>query len=140
MSNVNHIAFLKPKYFKKIINKEKTIESRWYKYKKPPFQQISVNDILYLKESGKPVSAKANVSKVLFFDNLNPKKIKQLLKKYGKNIGVEMSFFNEIKDKKFCILVFFKNLRNIKPFEINKSGYGNRVAWIVINDISKIKI
>ena len=47
---------------------------------------------------------------------------------------------NEIKDKKFCILVFFKNLRNIKPFEINKSGYGNRVAWIVIDDISKIKI
>src|SRR3989338_8802827 len=99
MSSVDHIVFLKTKYFKKIIDKEKTIESRWYKYKKPPFQQISVNDILYLKESGRSVSAKANVSKVLFFDNLNPKKIKQLLKKYGKNIGVEMSFFNEIKDK-----------------------------------------
>ena len=140
MTNVNHIVFLKTKYFKKIINKEKTIESRWYKYKKPPFQQISINDILYLKESGRPVSAKAKVSKVLFFANLNPKKIKQLLKKYGKNIGVEMSFFNDIKDKKFCILVFFKNLRNIKPFEINKSGYGNRVAWIVIDNISKIRI
>ena len=140
MSNVNHIAFLKPKYFKKIINKEKTIESRWYKYKKPPFQQISVNDILYLKESGKPVSAKANVSKVLFFDNLNPKKIYKIIKEYGSLIGINLNFIKEAKDKKFCILIFLDNAQKIKPFEINKSGYGNRVAWIVINDISKIKI
>jgi len=50
-----------------------------------------------------------------------------------------MSFFELFKDKKYCILIFLKNPVIIKPFKINKKGYGSMSAWICINKIDDIK-
>ena len=138
---MQHLAILskKRKLLDKIISKEKTIESRWYKFKKPPFNSIKENEIIYFKESGMPVTAKAKVEKALFFENLSEEKIKEILNEHGKNLGVDMSYFEEIKDKKFCSLIFLKDAEEITPFEINKTGYGNMSAWISFNKIEEIR-
>jgi len=138
---MQHLAILSKKLdlLNKILMKEKTIESRWYKFKKPPFNAIKENELVYFKESGMPVTAKAIVEKILFFENLNKDKIKEILLEYGKQIGVDISYFEEIKDKKFCILTFLKEPEKIIPFEINKTGYGNMSAWITMNNIEEIK-
>ena len=75
---MEHIAILskKRKILDKIISGEKIIESRWYKFKKTPFEVISAGETVYFKESGEPVSAKAKVQKALFFKDLNLEKIK----------------------------------------------------------------
>ena len=50
----------------KILSREKTIESSWYKFKKTPYKNIAIGDTIYFKESGEPVTAReAQVSKVL---------------------------------------------------------------------------
>jgi len=48
-------------------------------------------------------------------------------------------FYKLFKDKRYCILVFLKDVESIKPFEINKKGFGIMSAWICIDDIKKIK-
>ncbi|HLD37698.1 MAG TPA: hypothetical protein VJA86_03865 [Candidatus Nanoarchaeia archaeon] len=139
---MEHLAILskKRKLLSKIISGEKKIESRWYKFKKPPFGRISEGDTIYFKESGEPVSAKANVQRILTYENLNSGTIYKIVKEYGSLIGINLNFIKEVKDKKFCILIFLGNAQKIKPFKINKKGYGLMNAWISIDDIDRLRI
>jgi len=43
------------------------------------------------------------------------------------------------KDKKYCLLIFLKNPQKIKPFEINKFGFGAMCSWISVNNINTIR-
>ena len=128
---------------KKILSGQKKIESRWYKARYPPWNTIKPGDIIYFKNSGEPVTIKAEVSKVIQFSDLNPKKVKCILNKYGQQDGLGIEeipkFFEIFKDKKYCILIFLKNPQKIKPFEIDKTGFGMMAAWISIDNIDKIK-
>jgi len=125
---MNHIASLESKYFNKIISNKKTIESRWSVRRRAPYRKVSIGDIVYLKESGKKVTHKAKVKKVIFEENLTQKKTKWLLRKFGKKIGVDISYFKKVKDKKYCSLIFLKDVNEIKPFSIKRS-YGK--AWYI---------
>jgi len=100
---------------------------------------ISIGDIIYFKESGCSVSAKAIVENIVTYEGLTPQKIIEIIKKYGSQIGIDLNFVEEIKDKKFCILIFLVNPQKIEPFEINKKGYGLMNAWITVENINKLK-
>ena len=142
---MEHLAIMRKSWglTDKILNGQKKIESRWYKVRYKPWDQIKSGEIVYFKDSGEPVRLVAEVEKVMQFSNLTPKKVKEILNKYGKDDGIEQEkipdFFNRFKDKKYCMLIFLKNPVEIKPFEIDKTGFGAMAAWITIDDISKIK-
>ena len=142
---MDHIAIMKKSWglTRKILSGEKKIESRWYKSKHSPWGKIEKGDTVYFKDSGEPVSIKAEVEKVISFSNLSPRKIKQILDEYGQDDGIEkdkmLEFFELFKNKKYCLLIFLKNPEKIKPFEINKTGFGNMAAWIAVDNIEKIK-
>ncbi|MEK9134975.1 MAG: hypothetical protein AAB451_01615 [Patescibacteria group bacterium] len=143
---MEHVAIMKKSWglIGKIISGEKKIESRWYKSKRSPWGKIEKGDTVYFKDSGEPVSIKAKVKKVISFSDLTPKKVSQILNKYGKDIGIEKSkipeFVELFKDKKYCLLIFLKNPQKIKPFEINKAGFGNMSAWLTVKNVNKLKI
>lgn len=127
----------------KILTGEKNIESRWYQTKHIPWDKIKALDEVYFKNSGEPVTIKANVEKVLQFSNLTSAKVKEILEQYGKDDGIEkekiQDFFEIFKDKKYCILIFLKNPEKIKPFEINKKGFGAMAAWITVDALAQIQ-
>ncbi|MFA6436750.1 MAG: ASCH domain-containing protein [Candidatus Paceibacterota bacterium] len=127
----------------KILSGQKKIESRWYSVKYKPWNNIKKRETIYFKDSGEPVNIKAEVSDVVQFSDLTPKKVKEILDEYGKEDGIEKEkipeFFERFKNKKYCMLIFLKNSQEIKPFEIDKTGLGAMSAWITIDDISRIK-
>jgi len=128
----------------KILTGEKTIESRWYKNKYSPWDKIKKGDIVYFKNSGELVTIKAEVLNVLQFSNLNSDKVKEILNKYGTKDGLGINkldkYYKMFKDKKYCLLIFLNNPQKIRPFDIDKTGFGAMAAWISIKDIGKIKI
>ena len=142
---MNHVAIMKKEWglTEKIISKEKKIESRWYKFRHSPWGKIEKGDNVYFKDSGEPVSIKAKVKKVISFSGLTPKKVRQILNKYGRDDGIERKkipeFFKLFKNKKYCLLIFLKNPKKIKPFNIDKAGFGNMSAWLTIKDVGRIK-
>jgi hypothetical protein len=142
---MEHIAIMKKSWglTERILSGDKTIESRWYASRSAPWGRISPGESLYFKNSGEPVTIRATVSKVLQFDNLNQKKVNSILNRYWKEDGLEKEdvpkFFDLFKNKKYCILVFLKGAKKIKPFNINKSGFGAMSAWIMVDGLSKIK-
>ncbi len=141
-----HVAIMRKSWglLPKILTGEKTIESRWYKNKYAPWNNIFKGDIVYFKDSGEPITIKAKVRSVLQFSNLTADKIRKLLNKYGKPDGIEASKVNHyiqmFKDKNYCLLIFLGNPQKIASFNINKTGYGAMAAWITLDDIDKIKI
>ena len=44
-----------------------------------------------------------------------------------------------IKNKRYCIVIHLKNPKKIKPFAIDKTGYGAMASWLITDDIEKIK-
>ncbi len=142
---MQHVAIMKKSWglTDKILNGQKKIESRWYSVKYKPWNGIKSDETIYFKDSGESIKIKAEVSKVMQFVDLTPKRVKEILNKYGRDDGIEKEkipdFFERFKDKKYCMLIFLKNPQEIKPFEIDKTGFGAMSAWITVDDISKIK-
>lgn len=143
---MEHLAIMKKswKMTEKILKGEKKIESRWYKAKYSPWDEIKAGEAVYFKNSGEPVSLKAKVGKVMQISNLSQAKVKEVLKKYGEADGIEKEkiseFYSRFKDKKYCILIFLRNPVKIKPFQINKKGFGMMSAWISADKIESLKI
>jgi len=142
---MEHTAIMRKSWglTQKILSGQKKIESRWYKVKYAPWNRIESGDIVYFKDSGEPVTIKAEVDKVIQFSDLTPEKVKEILYKYGQADGLGIDkiseFFEMFKNKKYCILIFLKNPQKIEPFEIDKSGFGAMSAWISVDDVNRIK-
>lgn len=141
---MEHIAIMKKSWglTEKILTGEKTVESRWYKSRYAPWDRIRPGDTVYFKDSGKPVTVKARVVRVLQYDKLTQKKTKQILTNYGKADLGTSNIMPEIKEyilgKKYCILVFLSSPERVQPFEIDKTGYGSMSAWITVDSIAKL--
>jgi len=141
---MDHIAIMNKswKLIPKIISGEKSIESRWYQTKRAPWDKIKKGDRIYFKNSGEAISARAEVVGVKQFEFKQADDISAVLKKYGAKIClIDNDWKTWEKTPKYAILIDLVNPHIIKkPFQINKAGFGNAVAWIAINDILKIKI
>ena len=147
---MHHIAIMNPKsLIDKILSGEKKIETRWYKHKINPWNSITTGDSIYFKESGGAVRAKATVKKVLrfskkeseCFEKIQAFNAKEILQKYGDGIYIEdLKVFQEYAEQKnYAILIFLKNPEPVKPFQINKTGFGNSCAWLSVKDVDNIK-
>lgn len=143
---MDHLAIMdkRTRFIDKILSRKKVIESRWYKTRRPPWGKIHKGDIIFFKYSGEQVIAKARVSRVVQLDNLSNKDIQQVIDKYCKRLGIPKDilprFVRMHRDKKYGILIFLEGSQKIKPFQINKKGYGSMSAWICVDSIKKIAI
>jgi hypothetical protein len=143
---MHHVAIMKKswKLLDKISFGEKKAESRWLKKKSNPWNRVRVGDTIWFKNSSEYVTLKANATKVLQFSNLTPEKTQRILNKYQKkDLGLTNKIPTEIldyfKNKNYCIIVFFNQVKKVRPFKINKRGFGAMTAWITIRNINAIK-
>jgi hypothetical protein len=47
---------------------------------------------------------------------------------------------NYIRNKNYAIFIHFDSVKEIKPFNVDKTGFGAMAAWITVNNINKIKL
>ena len=143
---MQHIAYMKKSFgfLPKIISGKKTIESRWYATKRAPWGTIAKGDTVYFKNAGEPVTVRAKVSHVISFSDLTPRTIRSIINQYGTAIGIEeknqRAFFASVKNKNYCVLVFLKKPKSIRPFTIDKTGFGAMTAWISTQSVKSLSI
>lgn len=140
---MQHLAIMKKSlgYLDKITDGTKTIESRWYISKRVPWDRIKKGETIYFKNSGDSVILKSKAGTILQFSDLTPKRIRDILNRYGRRMGIKDTnkFFKSIKNKRYCILIFLEDVSKITPFIIDKRGFGIMSAWIAVKNISQIK-
>lgn len=142
---MDHVAIMRREWglLAKILSGRKKIESRWYKARKSPWNRIKIGEMVYFKDSGAPVTVKAQVTKVLQFEGLTASKIFKILDRYVRAIGIDPvdrgNFKRLLADKKYCLLIFFDHVESVTPFEIDKKGYGLQSAWLVTEGIERLR-
>lgn len=128
---MQHIAILKQPFFDMVLSGEKTIESRWSMVKVAPYKKVSVGDKILLKETGKDVTATANVKKVQFYE-LTPEIVEDIRIKYGKQIGTDkFEDWKSTLQKKYCTLIWLDEVTPVAPIKVKRS---NGAGWIVFKD------
>ena len=128
---MQHIAILKQPFFDMVLSGEKTIESRWSMVKVAPYKKVSVGDKILLKETGKDVTATANVRKVQFYE-LTPEIVEDIRIKYGKQIGTDkFEDWKSTLQKKYCTLIWLDEVTPVAPIKVKRS---NGAGWIVLKD------
>ena len=142
---MDHVAIMKKawKLIPKILDGQKKVESRWGVNKCAPWGKIKVGDNIFFKNSGEPVTVTSQVLKVNEFKDLNIHKIREIFTKYGGDIGISDDRLEVnitwAEKKRYCTLIYLKNPKEVKPFEIDKKGFGSGCAWITVEDINIIK-
>ena len=143
---MDHVAIMRKNWglIPKILDGRKKIESRWGKNKVAPWGRVKAGDNVYFKNSGEPITAVAKVSKVLEFENLKPRLIRKLLKKYGGEGGLAIrsltKSFSWARGKRYCTLIFIKHPKTHEPFNIDKKGFGIGTAWLCVGKIDRVKL
>lgn len=118
-----HIAIMNKSFgdlIAKILSGEKKIESRWSKNKIAPWGKVHQNDVVYFKNSGGPVIAMATVGKIMQFERKDFDKARELFPAPDE----------WVRGKNYCVLIWLKDPKKVKPFKINKSGFGSAAAWM----------
>ena len=142
---MEHIAFMQKSrgLTEKIATGQKTIESRWYNVKYAPWGKIASGDIIYFKDSGEPITLRAEVEKILTFTGLMPQQVQALLEEYGKDCGIEPdqipAYYERFRHKRYAMFLFLKNVQRVPPIEINKAGFGKKASWISVDNVERLR-
>lgn len=142
---MDHVAIMKKSWalIPKILDGRKKIESRWGKNKCVPWGKVKKGDSVYFKNAGESIVVVARVSNIKEFEDLTPKVVRGILNKYGGDDGISVSSLKDTirwaKEKRYCTLIYLENPKKIKPFNINKDGFGAGAAWLVVKNINQIK-
>ena len=141
-----HVAIMKKEWglIPKILSGKKKAESRWYKTRRTPWNRIKTGDIVYFKDTGDPVTVKAEVSKVIQYQVKDNQHALKIMQKHARDdLGLDKvpgEISDYVRDKKYAIFIFLKNSQEIKPFRIDKTGYGLQAAWLTVEDIADLKV
>lgn len=128
---MKHVAILRQPFFDMILSGEKTIESRFSMNKILPYKKVFVGDVIYLKQTGKPITVKAEVEKVEYYE-LTPEIGEQIRKDFGHQIGTDkFENWETTKQKRYCTLIWLKNVIKINPIEVPRS---NGAGWLMLDD------
>jgi ASC-1-like (ASCH) protein len=117
---MEHIAIMDEITINKILTGQKIIESRFSKNKIAPFNNIKKGEIVFLKKSGGDVLAYFEVDNVVFFEDLDKEKVKNIKEKYSECINAPLDFWISKMDSKYATLIFIKNPQKIEQFVLLK--------------------
>jgi hypothetical protein len=143
---MDHVAILKRSWglLPKITSGEKTCEARWYKTKHTPWDTVHKGERIYFKNSGDLVSLVAIVSEVYQYPVKDNSRALEIMKKHATaDLGTDRiseDILKYISNKNYAMFIYFNNVKKVKPFEINKKGFGSMAAWITTKSIKGIKL
>ena len=75
---------------------------------------------MYFKNASGPVIAVAEIEKVRQFEKKDFDKARELFPTADE----------WARGKNYCVLMWLKNPKKVKPFKIDKSGFGSAAAWL----------
>lgn len=141
MTNKNetndHLAIFQEPYLSFIFSHKKTIESRWSINKIAPYNKIKKGDRIFLKLTSKPILGEAYVDKVIFFDNLCPSEVKEIMEKYKEGLQLNDSYYDVKQKSRYATLIWLTDIiKYDEPIAIQKN---NQLSWIDNFDIEKVK-
>lgn len=127
-----HVAILKPIYIRAILDGRKTIESRLTIQERPPYGVMQPGERLFIKASGGPFKATAIAGKVTQFNNLTPKRVESLRRRYQKRVGGDNAYWQSKRSSRFAVFVTLHDVSTLDVGPVYPKV--NMKAWHVLDD------
>ncbi len=126
-----HLVILKKPYLDDILQRRKTIESRFTRTKRFFFGRVRPGDRLFLKLSSGPVCATATVNEVRSYEDLTPEKMREIKRRYNCYIRGSAKYWQSKMSCRFGLLVWLKDVEQIELHWIDKKDWR---AWVVLTE------
>lgn len=127
-SSTLHLGVFNEPCLTYMLDGKKTIESRFSKKRIAPYNNITKDDIVFVKKSGGKIVAYFKIKEVRFYD-LESFPASNIRHEFNKYLCVDDEFWQKKKDSKYATLIFIKELVRLKPFSVQKKGMN---TWIKI--------
>lgn len=126
-----HLAILHARYIDAILLGDKTIESRLSRTRRAPFGIVHKGDIIFFKESGGPVRARARVKRALFLDDLDEAQVARVRDRYNADIGGDDAYWQSKRDARFASLIWLVSAAPLAAADSINVPASNGHAWFV---------
>jgi hypothetical protein len=141
MDNVVYLDY-KAKEFENICNGRKTMIIRGAMGRKLPYGRVNKGDILYFIENNGDgfVKGFATVESVFNSDILTKEQSIEIVRQNHDKLQLNKGLENRFAGKRYLVLISIKDFKEIEPFKIDRSDYGNMDDWLPVENIEKVKM
>ena len=140
---MDHVVYLdaKANELEKLLNGSKTMIIRGATGRKLPYGRVIKGEVLYFinNNSEKIIKAKAIVSEVFNSEKMTKEQSINLVKDNQDKLNLTDKQFQKWAGKRYIVLLKVHGIKEIKPFSIDKSNYGNMDDWLLVEEINKIR-
>lgn len=126
-----HLGIFSKKNIEKIFAGQKTVDGRFSKIKISPFCDVSVGDVVYIKEPGEGVVGQFLVSKVIYFDHPDRADLAKIKKEYTTLMDLDERFWVRLEKVNYVSLIFIKSVTKflVPPIFDKKDSRG----WVKLD-------
>jgi len=106
---------------------------------KLPYGQVNKSDILYFIENkeGGLVKGKAIVKNIFNSEKLTKEQSIEIVEKYQDKLLLNKGLEKRFIGKRYLVLITIKGFKELEPFKIDRSDYGNMDNWLPVENIDK---
>lgn len=141
MDNVVYLDY-KAKELENIKSGKKTMIIRGAMGRKLPYGRVNKGDILYFIENNGDglVKGQATVESVFNSDILTKERSIEIVAQNQDKLHLDKGLEKRFAGKRYIVLISIKDFKEIEPFKIDRSEYGNMDDWLPVGNIEKVKM
>lgn len=136
---MDHVVYVngKTKELEKLLEGKKTMIIRGAAGRKLPHGRVSKGDTLYFMRNNAEgvVRARAIVCDVISSEKLSEDESRSLVNDNQDKLQLEPSELQRWAGKRFLVLVNVEDVREVTPFQFDKSKFGNMDDWLPVENI-----
>ncbi len=125
-----HLAILLEPYLRFVLERTKTVESRFSRNGCAPYGRVGAGDILLLKRSSGPVVGMCTVTAVWDY-RLTPTTWAEIKQQFGPAICAQEGFWEERSEAAYATLMTVADAHELPAIHVPKR---DRRGWVVLSD------
>jgi hypothetical protein len=141
---MDHVVYLDPqaKELESLISGRKTMIIRGATGRKLPHGRVDAGDMLYFinKNTEGKVRAKAKVKSAFHSGRMTEDESHALVKKNQLKLSLTEKQIERWAGKRYIVLIEVADVKEIHPFAIDRSQYGNMDDWLPVEKIESVTI
>lgn len=109
--------------------------------RKLPYGRVKQGDVLYFVENNGNglIKGQATVDSVFNSDKLTEEQSIEIVEQNQDKLLLNKGLEKRFAGKRYLVLITIKDFKEIEPFEIDRSEYGNMDDWLPVENIEKVK-
>lgn len=141
---MDHVVYLdaQAKELKNLLSGSKTMIIRGATGRKLPHGRVDAGDMLYFINNNAEgtVRARAKVKSAFHSEKMIEDESRALVKKHQPKLSLTEKQIKRWSGKRYIVLIEVADVKEIHPFLIDKSEYGNMDDWLPVEKIESVTV